>query len=163
MYKNRCRGGHSALQAFVGKITRIAAFKMALAGYLLRPFLTRRLIQFIFKYSCPKPHFNVCQRDHKNSRVQKGDSRLPSKAFSDAAFIKVYLQILLSKAALPTVATASLKLDPIRASHVCRKDYKNSRVQNGDSRLPSKAFSDAAFIYVFLQMSLSKAALKKPR
>ncbi len=75
---------------------------MALAGYLLKPFMTRRLIQFIFKYSCPKPHFNVCQRNHKNSRVQKGDSRLPSKAFSDAAFIYAYLQMLLPKAALHT-------------------------------------------------------------
>ena len=80
---------------------------MALAGYLLKPFLTRRLSI-------------------------------------------AYLQMQQSKAALPTVATASVTLDPIRASHVCRKDYKNSRVQNGDSWLPSKAFSDAAFIYDYL-------------
>ena len=67
--------------------------------------------------------------------------------------------MLLSKAALPTVATASVTLDPIRASSLCWKDHKNSRVQKGDSRLPSKAFSDAAFIYAYLQMLLPKAAL----
>ncbi|MBQ5743866.1 MAG: hypothetical protein IIV82_02140, partial [Ruminococcus sp.] len=77
-------------------------------------------------------------------------SRLPSKAFSDAAFNSVYFQIQLSKSALPTVATASVTLDPIRASSLCWKDHKNSRVQKGDSRLPSKAFSDAAFIYDYL-------------
>ena len=67
--------------------------------------------------------------------------------------------MLLSKAALPTVATASVTLDPIRASSLCWKDYKNSRVQKDDSRLPSKAFSDAAFNSVYFQIQLSKSAL----
>ncbi|MBQ5641341.1 MAG: hypothetical protein IIV05_05990, partial [Ruminococcus sp.] len=58
---------------------------------------------------------------------------------------------------------ASVTLDPIRASHVCRKDYKNSRVQNGDSWLPSKAFSDAAFIYVLLLNAAFQSRAEKPR
>ena len=110
----------AALHTFVGEITRIAAFKMATAGCLLKPFLTRRLSI-------------------------------------------AYLQMLLSKAALPTVATASVTLDPIRASSLCWKDHKNSRVQNGDSRLPSKAFSDAAFIYVLLLNAAFQSRAEKPR